>query len=717
MPDNKDIKELFGTYDPESMLNQVQDTLSADSEILKGETRELKKLAEGNKALNAIQIADAARQILTFEKGQRQSDKRIEDGFKKGYDLNLAEFDDAQRGRRDISRQIHDSETRIRTDIGRLGQVTEKIATLAPGETVTDGGIIVPKDSRNLGRTEEVAEAIRVGAMPTALGSNKHVVAATKALGAFTRGISTDGMADSDKIAALHKELDTDKNLKSTFENYLQAARKVTSTVNPSDKDVHAFERHRDTLKASGKFQSFDDDLLNSRMTMGDKLKGMIPGRGRDLPHIQFAKDVKEIQRQSGLKDDSKTRARARAEMFGDPIDTRTGIDDEGGEQVKELKKISKSTQETSNKLDGMGGSLLGLLVAAAAITGLYKLGNTKIDDLRRFFGLGDGGLADAGTGVQKLPGTAASLAEKGARKLPFIGTKLIDATGKLTSATADVAKSAGSTVVEQGVKASTKIAEAITPKLSGEVVEEAVEATAEKVVKEGAEKVLQEGGEQVAETVVKEGTEQALKGAAKSSAMIAKKFPILGLVIGTGFAGYRAATGDMEGAAMEMASGLASTIPGYGTAGSVLIDGGLIYRDFQRAQLDAAKDEGMFKKVVFGQSSIDKTANWTAERAKAILEFEKDDISEEDQRFLQGIIDKASTMDKVPDALTNVQDGLTDAQNQTTNNVTVNNLNQLASNQAPEVQVVASVPQAGVSHKSHSFQRLNDQTFGPSYG
>ena len=716
MPDDKDIKELFGTYDPESMLNQVQDTLSADSEILKGETRELRKLAEGNKALNAIQIADAARSFFSFEKGQRQSDQRIEDGFNKGYDLNLAEFDDAQRGRRDISRQLHDSETRIRTDIGRLGQVTEKIATLAPGETVTGGGIIVPNDRRNLGRTEEVAEAIRVGAMPTALGSNKNVVAATKSLGAFTRGISTDGVADSDKIAALHKELDTDKNLKSTFENYLQAARKVTSTVNPSDKDVHAFERHRDTLKASGKFQSFDDDLLNSRMTMGDKLKGMIPGRGRDLPHIQFAKDVKEIQRQSGLKDDSLTRARTRAEMFGDPVDTRTGIDDEGGEQIKELKKISKSTNETSKKLDGMGGSLLGLLVAGMAIWGLFKVGNTKVDDLKNFFGLGDGGMDDAGTGVQKLPYTGTSLAEKLLRKTPFIGKPIANVTAKLTQPLLDAAKVGGQNVLEGGGKVAGKVVDKIAGKATEEVIEEAVEATAEKVVKEGAEKVLQEGGEQVAETVIKEGTEQALKGGAKASAMVAKKFPILGLVIGTGFAGYRALQGDMEGAAMEMGSGLASTLPGWGTAASVGADGYLIYRDFQRAQLDAAKEEGMFNKVVFGQSSIDKDADWTAERAKAILEFEKDDISEEDQRFLQGVIDKASTMDQVPDAFATVGDGLTDALNQITNNVTVNNLQQLASNQ-PQVEIVPVVDRAGVSSKSHSFQRLNDQTFGPSYG
>ena len=72
--------------------------------------------------------------------------------------------------------------------------------------------------------------------------------------------------------------------------------------------------------------------------------------------------------------------------------------------------------------------------------------------------------------------------------------------------------------------------------------------------------------------------------------------------------------------------------------------------------------------------------------------------------------------MNKAPTALENMQDGLTDALNMTTNNVNVVNNNPPPTT-PPEVQVVASVPQAGVSSKSHSFQRLNDQTFGPSYG
>jgi len=715
MPREDDIKELFGTYDPEKMLDQVQDTLSADSEILKGETRELKKLAEGNKALNAIQIADAARSLIFFERNAKKKDTDLDKKLLKIQDSNYAEFDDARRGRTDLAKQLHHTETRIRTDISKLAPVTQKLNKAGDTRGMHPNSQANQFKKAEEYRTGEVAEAIRVGAMPTALGSNKSVIAATKTLGAFTKGISTDGAVDSDKLAALHAELDTDKNLKSTFENYLQAARKVTSTVNPNEKDVHAFERHRDTLKASGKFQSFDDDLLNSRMTMKDKLKGMIPGSGKDLPHIQFAKDVKEIQRQSGLKDDSVTRARARAEMFGDKNE-RTGIDDEGGEELKELKKISKSTQETSTKLDGMGGSLLGLLVAGMAIWGLFKIGNTKVDDLKKFFGLGEGGISEAGTSVQKLPGTGMSLAEKILRKTPFIGKPIANVTAKLTQPVLDAGKNVLGNVWSGAKNQTGKLVDKIMGKGTETVVKDSVEASAEKVVKEGAEKVIKEGGGQVAETVIKEGTEQALKGGAKASAMVAKKFPILGLVIGTGFAAKRALEGDMEGAGMEMMSGLSSTLPGWGTAGSLLTDGYLLYRDLQRAQFDDAKDKGLFKKAYRGYSSIDKTKDWTKAQAEAVLEFENDDLNAGDIDFLQGVIEKASTMDQVPDALTNMQDGLTDALNQTTNNVTVNNLQQLASNQ-PEVQVVPVVDRAGVSSKSHSFQRLNDQTFGPSYG
>jgi hypothetical protein len=73
------------------------------------------------------------------------------------------------------------------------------------------------------------------------------------------------------------------------------------------------------------------------------------------------------------------------------------------------------------------------------------------------------------------------------------------------------------------------------------------------------------------------------VKGAGKA---IAKKIPIIGALAGIGFGAQRLLRdGDAAGAGMEVASGLASTLPGFGTAGSLAIDAGLIARDVQRAE------------------------------------------------------------------------------------------------------------------------------------
>ena len=70
-------------------------------------------------------------------------------------------------------------------------------------------------------------------------------------------------------------------------------------------------------------------------------------------------------------------------------------------------------------------------------------------------------------------------------------------------------------------------------------------------------------------------------KAAGKS---LLKKIPFLGLGAAGLFAVQRAMSGDWGGAGLELASGAAGTIPGFGTAASVGIDAAL-----------AAKDAGMF--------------------------------------------------------------------------------------------------------------------------
>lgn len=84
---------------------------------------------------------------------------------------------------------------------------------------------------------------------------------------------------------------------------------------------------------------------------------------------------------------------------------------------------------------------------------------------------------------------------------------------------------------------------------------------------------------------VSKTAGQAALKTGSKSiGKSIVKKIPLIGALAGLGFAISRAASGDFVGAAGELASGVASTIPGLGTAASVAIDAGLAARDISKA-------------------------------------------------------------------------------------------------------------------------------------
>ena len=81
-------------------------------------------------------------------------------------------------------------------------------------------------------------------------------------------------------------------------------------------------------------------------------------------------------------------------------------------------------------------------------------------------------------------------------------------------------------------------------------------------------------------------GAKSTAKSTAKTTAKkgfgkaIAKKIPLLGLVLGGAFAVDRLTKGDFTGAGLELASGAASTIPGWGTAASIGLDATIMGRD-----------------------------------------------------------------------------------------------------------------------------------------
>jgi len=96
------------------------------------------------------------------------------------------------------------------------------------------------------------------------------------------------------------------------------------------------------------------------------------------------------------------------------------------------------------------------------------------------------------------------------------------------------------------------------------------------------------------AKSAVKAGTASVAKtgmkiGAKAVGKSLLKKIPIIGALAGVGFAISRAAKGDYAGAALELASGAASIIPGIGTAASVAIDAGLAARDISQSRSRSA--------------------------------------------------------------------------------------------------------------------------------
>jgi hypothetical protein len=132
--------------------------------------------------------------------------------------------------------------------------------------------------------------------------------------------------------------------------------------------------------------------------------------------------------------------------------------------------------------------------------------------------------------------------------------------------------------------KGAPAIAEA-APTAAKTVAKAATKTTATTAAKVGGKTIAGAAGKaglQVAEKVGAKGI--AKVGAKALGKSLLKKIPVIGLLAGVGFGLQRMMKGDMAGAALELASGAAGTIPGIGTAASIGIDTAL-----------AAKDMGAF--------------------------------------------------------------------------------------------------------------------------
>jgi len=181
--------------------------------------------------------------------------------------------------------------------------------------------------------------------------------------------------------------------------------------------------------------------------------------------------------------------------------------------------------------------------------------------------------LSDAMGGVEKAVSTATFALKQ--------TTKFLE-----KRAANKAAKEAGEKIAKEGTEAAVKaavktIAKVPIAKTTG-LPDMRSAATPTKVLKK---ELGEDAAQKVLSTVAKEGGEQALETGSK---LLVKntvgKIPIASAVLGTGLAIKELMEGDVVGAIGEFTSGLAATIPGYGTAASVAIDATLLGRDIMAA-------------------------------------------------------------------------------------------------------------------------------------
>lgn len=139
-----------------------------------------------------------------------------------------------------------------------------------------------------------------------------------------------------------------------------------------------------------------------------------------------------------------------------------------------------------------------------------------------------------------------------------------------------------------------------------------------EKISKESTEALTKKATTEVTESIAKEGAEKvATKAAGKTAAKtgmkavgksLLKKIPGVSLIAGLGFGLNKLLSGDGLGAMMEVASGLAGTIPGLGTIASTAIDAASAARDISKETEELVPQEEMKSGTFNGGKADDYT-------------------------------------------------------------------------------------------------------------
>ena len=211
--------------------------------------------------------------------------------------------------------------------------------------------------------------------------------------------------------------------------------------------------------------------------------------------------------------------------------------------------RLGNLIRNAGSGITGRARSLVGggLNVARGALGGIKRFGANALK-------LGGGAVAGlAATGAMKTASAASNVMSSMPDSIKGIGNAIPDNLPKMPNISTPPK-------MPSVMDKITAPAKGVGARISG---------LASRVTGKGAASVATKGAATAGKT--------AGKGLGKS---LLKKIPGVGLIAGLGFGAQRAFSGDFSGAGLEVLSGLTSIVPGFGTAASAAIDGGLMAKD-----------------------------------------------------------------------------------------------------------------------------------------
>ena len=211
---------------------------------------------------------------------------------------------------------------------------------------------------------------------------------------------------------------------------------------------------------------------------------------------------------------------------------------------------------------------------------------------------------AAATTAVAKVKNIGTGLLDKGKSKASTVFSAIKDKASTALSS----GKKTGANVINKGSSVFSAIKDKASTALSSG------KRAGSNIISKGAGLLSKVGNKFGGKTLAKVGA----KAAGKS---LLKKIPGVSILAGAAFGAGRLLKGDWKGALGEVASGVAGTIPGIGTAASLAIDGALMAKDLNDASKESEQSEQLPTEEISNKPTI-------KDKAKALIAQGKDKIS-----------------------------------------------------------------------------------------